>query len=94
MQNAHLRPWCPVWAGCAESSGLGGALDGGPCGRTLTPCLPNDKAENCSPAYLNNLKMSRQMQRKPVHQLTPEMEAPMWQQTASVNMARQLRTKD
>jgi len=67
MQNIYLRPWCPVWAECAESSGLGGALDGGPCGRTLTPCLPNDKAENCSPAYLNNLKMSRQTQSKPVH---------------------------
>ncbi len=51
MQDVYLRPWCPVWAESAESSDLEGALDGAPCGHTLTPCLPNDKAENCSPAY-------------------------------------------
>ena len=53
LQNVYLHPWYPVWAECTESSGPGGARDGGPCGHTLTPCLPNDKAENCSPAFAN-----------------------------------------
>lgn len=85
MQDVYLRPWCPVWAECDESSDLAGALGGGPCGHTLTPCLPNDKAENCLPAWLNNLNKSTHMQRKSVHQPASAMEGAMWQQTAFAN---------